>query len=104
VRLLGMKRHSGPGVWMKFRYLEFPIFVRPGTADVGSIIDNVFREEYGQLPKGFVPRTILDAGAYVGDRAAYFLSRFEQARAIALEPNPESHALASRISRTTATA
>ena len=75
LRLLAMSGQKGPGVWMKFSNLMFPIFVRPGTADIDSIIDNVFREEYGQFSKEFSPQTVLDAGAYVGDTTAYFLSR-----------------------------
>jgi FkbM family methyltransferase len=94
VRLLRMKYQTGPGSWRKFRRLMHPIFIRPGTTDVGSIIDNIFREEYGQLPREFRPKTIVDAGAYVGDTAAYFLSRFAEARVFALEPNPESYRLA----------
>lgn len=94
LKLIGMRARPGPGVWMKFRKLMFPIFIRPGTADIESVIDNIFREEYGQFPKGFSPRTIVDAGAYIGDTSAYFLSRFMGARLTALEPNLESYQLA----------
>jgi FkbM family methyltransferase len=39
---------------------------------------------------------LIDAGAYIGDTTAYFLSRFPQLQAIAVEPNPESLELARR--------
>ena len=94
MRLLKMRSGSGQGTWIKFRNLLFPIFIRPGTADVESVIDNIFREEYGQFPKGFSPKVIVDAGAYIGDTSAYFLSRFRDARVLALEPNLESYELA----------
>lgn len=37
---------------------------------------------------------MIDAGAYIGDTAAYFLSRFPSLKVIALEPNPENHEMA----------
>lgn len=95
LRVLRMARRRGPGEWLELRSLLHPIFVRPGTEDIGSVVNNVFREEYGQFPDGFSPRTVIDAGAYIGDTAAYFLSRFGEAKVVALEPNPESYLLAS---------
>lgn len=81
---------------MSFPGLLYPIFVRPATADIQSIVDNVFREEYGRLSHEFVPSTIVDAGAYIGDTIAYSLPRFRTARLNALEPNPESYQLAQK--------
>lgn len=94
VRLLWMRRHAGPGLWFKFKNLLFPIYVRPGTADIDSVIDNIIREEYGQLPTDFAPRVIFDVGAYIGDTTSYFLSRFGGARVIAIEPSCESYDIA----------
>ena len=96
LRLFGMRSRPGPGTWMDIPGLLHPIFIRPATADIESIIDNVFRKEYGRLPRGFSPATIVDAGAYIGDTSAYFLSRFPTCRLIALEPNVESHHLAEK--------
>lgn len=80
---------------LSLRGLQSPILIRPGTADVRTIIDNVVRQEYGQLdPITPEPRWMIDAGAYIGDTTAYFLSRFPSLRVIALEPTPESCALA----------
>lgn len=96
LKIIRMNKGSGPGEWLKFPQLRFPFFVRPGTEDVRSIINNVFREEYGKLPRSFEPVSILDAGAYVGDTSAYFLSRFHNAKVISLEPNEESFNLAEK--------
>lgn len=96
VRLLQMQHQHGIGRWLKVRGLTYPIFIRPGTADIESIVDNVFREEYGRFSREFSPETIIDAGAYIGDSSAYFLSRFQRARLVALEPNPESFGLAKK--------
>lgn len=94
VRLYRMRAMSGPGVWIQLPLLDHRIHVRPGTEDVGSVIDNVLRREYGQLPADFAPKVVVDAGAYIGDTASYFLSRFPHARVIAIEPNEENHGIA----------
>jgi FkbM family methyltransferase len=90
------RQKPGPAVTLRLRSLIYPILIRPASADVGSLVNNVFREEWGQLPRTFTPKVIIDAGAYIGDTSAYFLTRFPDARVIALEPNPESHVMASR--------
>ncbi len=81
---------------LNLRNLFYPIVVRPRTDDVHSVVNNAIREEYGQLTSTFAPRLIIDAGAYIGDTSAYFLSRFPASRVIALEPNQDSFPLASR--------
>ena len=88
---------AGDEAVLNLRSLEFPIIIRPGTDDLSSVINNAIREEYGQFKKNFSPVTIVDAGAYIGDTAAYFLSRFPDAQVVALEPNEESYILASHF-------
>jgi FkbM family methyltransferase len=39
---------------------------------------------------------MIDAGAFIGDTAAYFLSRFPRLNVVALEPNLENFSLASK--------
>jgi len=77
------------------RNLRYPILIRPGTQDSAHVINNIVREEYGHSIAG-EPDYIIDAGAYIGDTATYFLSRFPQAKVIALEPNPDSYEMAMR--------
>jgi len=91
-----IRKTSGPEVAFSFNSLRYPIIVRPGTDDVPSVVNNAIREEYGQFADGFAPKVIVDAGAYIGDTTAYFLSRFPEAHVIALEPNVESFPLAQR--------
>ncbi|NNE21661.1 MAG: FkbM family methyltransferase [Rhizobiales bacterium] len=76
--------------------LDHPIKLRPGTNDALAVINNIVREECGQLDADFSPVSLIDAGAYIGDTSAYLLSRFPNLRSIALEPNPESYNLASQ--------
>ncbi len=83
-------------VEIALRSLEHPILIRPGTDDIGTIVNNVIREEYGQFLDGMRPRWMIDAGAYIGDTAAYFLTRYRDLKVIAIEPDPENVALAER--------
>ena len=81
-------RLSPPGVQraIKFPGIIHPFLIRSHSDDLGTAINNFVRLEYGQLPASFEPRTIVDAGAYIGDTSAWFLSRYPQAQVIALEP------------------
>lgn len=74
--------------------LRYPILIRPGTQDAETVIDNVIREEYGQFTPAKAPEWMIDAGAYIGDTTAYFLSRFPELKVVALEPNPPSYEMA----------
>lgn len=87
---------SEPPIPVAFGNLLHPIFLRPGTLDVVTVIDNIVREEYGRGLPSEASGWMIDAGAYIGDTAAYFLSRYPGLKVIALEPNPESHAMAVR--------
>jgi FkbM family methyltransferase len=67
-----------------------PFFLRPGTSDVNEFVYTIVRETYGRhLPNGEV-KFILDAGANMGDTAAWLLTRYPGARLIAVEPDPEN--------------
>lgn len=80
---------------IKLRNLRYPIHVRPHTEDVAIVVSNIIREEYGQFQFPKEPKWMIDAGAYIGDTTAYFLSRFPQLMAVSLEPNPPSYEMAS---------
>ena len=79
---------------LNLKSLKYPIHVRPGTEDIATVINNVIREEYGQGLVHQDPRFMIDAGAYIGDTTAYFLSRFPNLHVTALEPNIENFPLA----------
>jgi FkbM family methyltransferase len=76
---------------VRFRNLQYPILVRPETMDADIIISNIVREEYGQFEPSSEPLWMIDAGAYIGDTASFFLSRFPKLRVVALEPSPPSY-------------
>lgn len=88
---------SKTGVSISFlalKNLKYPIFLRSGTEDIGTVVNNVIREEYGHFSLAKEPEWMIDAGAYIGDTAVYFLSRFPNLKLIALEPNPKSYEIA----------
>ena len=72
---------------MAFGNLLHPILIRPGTDDTKTVIDNIVREEWGNFVPNGDPKWMIDAGAYIGDTSAYFLSRFPGLNIVALEPD-----------------
>jgi len=85
-RLLSASRRSISGQTpVKLPNLRYPIWIRHPSPDGDMIIGTVLRGEYGQLAEGFIPRTILDGGAYIGDVTAYLATRFPLARIISVE-------------------
>ena len=95
LRALSARKDPSPELIL-LRGLKHPIYVRPGTEDLATIVNNVIREEYGQGQSFFTdaPQLMIDAGAFIGDTAAYFLSRFPTLNVVALEPNLENFSLA----------
>jgi FkbM family methyltransferase len=96
LRRLQATRAGAPPVPVVLRTLAHPILVRPGTADAATIIDNVVRDEYtaSGLPSDL--RWMIDAGGYIGDTAAVFLSRFPSLKVIVLEPEATNYEMAVR--------
>ena len=64
---------------------DFPVLVRPCTADV-STFKKIFVWRGYDLHYPFQPRVILDAGANIGLSSIWFARRFPDARVIAVEP------------------
>jgi len=73
-----------------------PIWIRPGTSDVDEVIYSVLRQAYNRYLPRLPVQTILDAGANLGDTAAWYLSKFPESRVLAIEPDPENFRLLQR--------
>lgn len=86
---------SAPGrkIELSLRSLKHSFTIRSGSEDFSTLVTNVFREEYGQFDP-ISPKWMIDAGAFIGDTGAYFLTRFPELRVIALEPNPKNYEMA----------
>ena len=92
----GVTTPDGSVVQVNIDRLQHPLYARSGTPDAVEIVHSVIREAYGKyLPEGEV-KFVVDAGAYIGDATAWYLSRFPASRVVALEPNPESFAMLQR--------
>lgn len=66
-----------------------PVQVRLGDSSDFRVFRQIFQfQEYACMRDLPDPRVILDLGANVGYASAYFLSRYPQARVIAVEPDP----------------
>ena len=81
---------------LRLRSLKHPIVVRSGTRDIETIVSTIVREEYGYRRPSGDPLWMIDAGSYIGDTAAYFLSRYPRLHVVALEPNSVSYEQAAR--------
>lgn len=70
----------------RFRSLRHPFAFRLNTEDKNVVLGNLIKQELlaGPLPSS--AEFIVDAGGYIGDSAALFLSRYPQARCLVLEP------------------
>jgi FkbM family methyltransferase len=69
------------------------MFVRRGTGDAIELISSCLRQVYGQYLPAPPVRLIVDAGAFIGDTTAWYLSRFPGAHVVALEPDPANFAM-----------
>lgn len=82
---------SQRAVPVQLRKLNHPIMLRPGTEDASTVMHTIVREEYGSFHPAADPKVMIDAGAYIGDTTAYFLSRFKNLRTISLEPSKTTY-------------
>jgi FkbM family methyltransferase len=115
-----MARHHLPGTaaWrsraQRFRLpgLAHALWLRPGTSDSTVLFKIFVDQEYDiagwpthaaalqaaydvALDRGQVP-VVIDCGANVGLSSVWFARRFPRARVVAIEPQPENHALLAR--------
>ncbi len=75
------------GFRVRSKYTKFPLWCRGGTSDK-EVWGQIFvRREYRCLDFLVEAALVIDCGANVGFASAYFLSRFRNARVIAVEPD-----------------
>ncbi len=77
----------------RFRSLEQPFTFRLTEEDKHVVFGNLIKGEVLEGPLPADARFIVDAGGYIGDSAALFLSRYPRARCLVLEPG-KAHAWA----------
>ena len=79
----------------RFRSLEQPFTFRLTAEDKHVVFGNLIKGEVLEGPLPADARFIVDAGGYIGDSAALFLSRYPRATCLVLEPG-QAHAWAAR--------
>ena len=67
-----------------------PIFLRIGTADIGTFIQIFVNKEYDFVTK-YQPKVIIDAGANIGLASIYFANKYPIAKIIAIEPEKNNY-------------
>ncbi len=73
--------------------LQHPYFIRLGTSDE-NVEEDIFEDYFPDF--GFIPRTIIDAGANIGLRSIQFANKFRDAKIIAIEPDRSNFELLMR--------
>lgn len=72
---------------------KHPLICRPGTSDIKVFIQIYDECEYRLLDTTKDVQLVIDCGANVGYSSAYFLTRFPEAKVIAIEPDPSNFSI-----------
>src|SRR6266404_2057395 len=83
----------GRPIRLRSAYARYPLLCRPGTSDLFMFKQIFVEREYSCLDALTAADLIVDCGANVGYSSAYFLSRFPEARLVAVEPEAENFAI-----------
>ena len=76
--------------------LKHPFQLRRQYNDARSFIGTCIRSEYAPVLPEVPPTFVVDAGAYIGDCSALILTRYPNAKLVALEPQSDVFGLAQR--------
>ena len=72
------------------------MYARHATSDL-EVFDQIFiKKEYSPLDDMKDPKVIVDCGAYVGYSTTYFLTKFQHARVVAIEADPDNFQLSKK--------
>ncbi len=86
----------GAAVALRIRGVKSPVYVRPGTSD-SDVVRQVFGyREYECVARMRDVQFIVDCGANVGLTSVFLLSRYPNARLVAIEPDPGNMAVCRR--------
>jgi len=95
LRRIAMMGERGSEHTIHLRTLKSPFTLRTGAGDYGEFVTTVMTGPF--LP--FLPEkaeVIVDAGAYIGDSACWFLTRFPKAIVAAIEPDASNFSILER--------
>jgi FkbM family methyltransferase len=72
--------------------LKAPVAIRKNPSDYATFREVLVCEDY-KLPEGFVPATVVDAGANIGLTSVFLANRFPEAKIVSVEPDAENFSL-----------
>ena len=75
---------------LRSKRAKHPVWCRPRSSDLNVFVQVFVDLEYACVDEVVDPKLIIDCGANVGYASAYFLSKFPDARLIAIEPDPDN--------------
>ncbi len=89
-RAVSRRDGTRPYFLLYSKYAKHPVRCRPNTSDV-EVFKQIFAwREYRCLDDVHDASLIIDCGANVGYSAVYFLTRYPNARVIAVEPDADN--------------
>lgn len=91
-KTMKLRARSEQDAWVRLtsKYAEHPFDCRPQTSDA-YVLNQIFVErEYRCLDDVRGSGLILDCGANVGYSSAYLLTRYPEAKVVAVEPDPKN--------------
>lgn len=95
-RVIGGWARSKAPYRLHSRHTRYPLWCRPGTSDLQMFAEILCHRAFRCFDRIARARLILDCGANVGYSSAYFLTRYQQAKVIAIEPDPENFEMLER--------
>lgn len=96
-KTIGGRSSSGKGTYeLSSPEARYPILCRSDSSDI-FVFGQIFAyREYRCLDEITNPKLIIDCGANIGCSSSYFLTRFPDAKVIAVEPDPENFEILSK--------
>jgi len=89
-----LKRRGGDSVTLRLKSLKYPFTIQTKPEHVRELVGNVFRRQYDKHLGDLRPKTIIDAGCFIGELAAHWATKWPGARIVSLEPNNENYSFA----------
>ena len=89
-----LRRRDSELVAVQFKSLQYPFTLRLQREHIRELANNVFQKQYDACLGAFRPKTIIDAGCFIGELAAHWATKWPEARIVSLEPNSENHRIA----------
>jgi FkbM family methyltransferase len=89
-----LRRRDNELIALQLKSLQYPFTIRLQREHIRELANNVFQKQYDACLGGFSPKTIIDAGCFIGELAAHWATKWPEARIVSLEPNSENYRMA----------